>query len=398
MDMLSGHVHRRRGIAMIYAVIAMVCLCAFVSLAVDLGRVQVAKTELMRAADAAARAAATELSKGSNLTTIQNAAVNIANANKCDGSAIALNSATDIEFGTWDPDAESFTVLGTYTSANAVRVTARRTNATSNAIPLAYGRVVGRASCDVKASAIAYIPPATPAITGLSKFDAYSGLYIASYNPNSVLLPTMFSGWHSNNGELGSNGTLDLGTSGNLWGDEYVGPSASVTSNGVLHGIKHMQSANIPTPTIPAMTPLTNPSGISRTPTVSGNVVWPGGTYYFTSFTMGDDDSVTFTGVATILMNGNVSIHDRCFLIPYNYKAQNLLWYQAAGTNFTVNNVFGRGGQFIGPNANFTANDDLYFAGTMIFKNIVLDQDAQLYVDETLSTSSVATTNIISVR
>jgi Flp pilus assembly protein TadG len=244
MDMLSGHVHRRRGLAMIYAVIAMVCLCAFVSLAVDLGRVQLAKTELMRAADAAARAAATELSKGSNLTTIQNAAVNIANANKCDGSAIVLNTATDIEFGTWDPNAESFTALGTYTSGNAVRVTARRTNATSNAIPLAYGRVVGRATCDVRASAIAYIPPATPAITGLSKFDAYSGLYIASYNPNSVMLPTMYSGWHSNNGELGSNGTLDLGTSGNLWGDEYVGPSANVTSNGVLHGIKHTQAAN----------------------------------------------------------------------------------------------------------------------------------------------------------
>jgi hypothetical protein len=34
----------------------------------------------------------------------------------------------------------------------------------------------------------------------------------------------------------------------------------------------------------------------------------------------------------------------------------------------------------------------------MIFKNIVLDRDAQLYVDETLSTSSVASTNIISVR
>jgi hypothetical protein len=78
--------------------------------------------------------------------------------------------------------------------------------------------------------------------------------------------------------------------------------------------------------------------------------------------------------------------------------AKNLLCYQSAGTNFTENNVFGTGGQYIGPNANFTANDDLYFAGTMIFKNIVLDQDAQLYVDETLSTSSVATTNIISVR
>ena len=47
----------------------------FVSLAVDLGKVQLAKTELMRTADAASRAAVSELSKGSNLTTIQNAAL-----------------------------------------------------------------------------------------------------------------------------------------------------------------------------------------------------------------------------------------------------------------------------------------------------------------------------------
>jgi Flp pilus assembly protein TadG len=389
----------RAGIAMIYAVIAMIALCAFVSLAVDLGKVQLAKTELMRAADAAARTAATELAKGSNLTTIQNAAVNIAAANKCDGTAIALSTSTDIEFGTWDADTGSFTTLAasSYTSANAIRITARRTSATSNAVALAYGRVLGRSSCDVKASVIACIPQSAPAITGLSKFDAYSGLYIASYNPNSVMLPASFSGFHSNNGELGSNGTLDLGSSGNLWGDEYVGPSATVASAGVLHGTRHTQPANIPTPTIPTMTPASNPGGISATPVVSGNVTWPGGTYYFTSFTMGDDDSITFTGVATINMNGNASIHDRCFIIPYNYKAANLKWYQASGTAFTAHNSFSTGGQFIGPNANFTAYDDLYFAGTLIFKNIVLNRDAQLFVDETLSTAS-SSPNISCVR
>lgn len=385
---------------MIYAVIAMIALCAFVSLAVDLGKVQLAKTELMRAADAAARAAASELSKGSNLTTIQNAAVNIAAANKCDGTAVSLSTSTDIDFGTWDTTAKTFTNLGAgaYTSANAIRVTARRTNATSNAISLAYARVIGKSTCDVKAVAIAYIPAGVPAITGLSKFDAYSGLYIASYNPNSVMLPSTYSGYHSNNGELGSNGSIDLGTSGNLWGDEYIGPSCSVTSAGVVHGIKHNQGTNIQTPTIPSMTPVTNPGGVSRTPSISGNVTWPGGTYYFTSFTMGDDDSITFTGVATILMNGNVSIQDRCFLIPYNYRAGNLTWYQASGTSFTCNNSFGTGAQFIAPGANFTAHDDLYFAGTMLFKNIVVNADAQMFVDETLSTSSGTSSSIMSVQ
>src|SRR5690348_10198376 len=187
----------------------------------------------MRAADAASRSAASELANGSDLSTIQAAAVNIAAANKCDGTAVSLNSATDIEFGTWDTTAKTFTNLGSgaYTSSNAVRVTARRTNATSNAITLAYGRVIGRSTCDVKAAVIAFIPQPDPAITGLTKFVAHSGLYLASYNSNSILIPSSYSGYHSNNGELGSNGSIDLGSSGNLWGDEYPGPTCSVSSN-----------------------------------------------------------------------------------------------------------------------------------------------------------------------
>src|SRR5258705_13678730 len=48
----------RRGIAAIYSILMLVVLCGMVSMGVDLGRVQLAKTELRGAADAAARAAA----------------------------------------------------------------------------------------------------------------------------------------------------------------------------------------------------------------------------------------------------------------------------------------------------------------------------------------------------
>ena len=40
---------RRRGTAMIWSIVSMVTLMAFISLAVDMARVQVAKTELQRA-------------------------------------------------------------------------------------------------------------------------------------------------------------------------------------------------------------------------------------------------------------------------------------------------------------------------------------------------------------
>ncbi len=46
---------RRSGMAFIYIIVALVAMLGFCSFAVDLGRVQTAKTELRRAADAAAR-------------------------------------------------------------------------------------------------------------------------------------------------------------------------------------------------------------------------------------------------------------------------------------------------------------------------------------------------------
>jgi Flp pilus assembly protein TadG len=48
---------RRTGSALIYVTVAMVAMCAVGSLAMDYGRAQVVKTELTRAADAAALAA-----------------------------------------------------------------------------------------------------------------------------------------------------------------------------------------------------------------------------------------------------------------------------------------------------------------------------------------------------
>src|SRR5690349_21934491 len=100
------HLQRRRsGLALIWAMLIMVALCAIASLAVDYGRVQLAKTELLRAADAAARAAVASISKG--VIAAQNAAISTAALNKCDGTAVALTTA-DIELGIFDTSNGTF--------------------------------------------------------------------------------------------------------------------------------------------------------------------------------------------------------------------------------------------------------------------------------------------------
>src|SRR3954454_11297274 len=63
----AGPQHARRGAMLIYATVAMVVFAGLCVLAVDWGRVQVAKTELQRTADAAARYAVTGLSDSTTL-------------------------------------------------------------------------------------------------------------------------------------------------------------------------------------------------------------------------------------------------------------------------------------------------------------------------------------------
>src|SRR5689334_17701529 len=139
---LFDHRHHR-GTVLIYAAIALVVFCAFVSFAVDFGRVQLAKTELRRNADGAARAAVANL--GSGVTAAQDAAINVASLKPNDGGTLTVNRTGGIGFGTLDTSSGTFTVLtgASQANANAVRVWARRTTTNGNPVQLTFARVLG---------------------------------------------------------------------------------------------------------------------------------------------------------------------------------------------------------------------------------------------------------------
>src|SRR4051794_33488600 len=105
--------YSRRGSVMIYTAIALPVLMGVCLLAVDLGRVQLAKMELTRAADAAARYAVTGVSDGTALTK----ANWIGAQNTVAGQGLTF-AAGDVKIGTWASNA--FTPNGS--SPNAVRV------------------------------------------------------------------------------------------------------------------------------------------------------------------------------------------------------------------------------------------------------------------------------------
>src|SRR6266542_5733015 len=103
----------RRGISLIYVAIGGVAFFCMASLAVDYGRVQLAKTELRRAADAASRAGAAGLG---NWQTARDLAAQYALANNVDGTPLVLDTSggigiNDILFGTWDEVSKTFTTL-----------------------------------------------------------------------------------------------------------------------------------------------------------------------------------------------------------------------------------------------------------------------------------------------
>jgi Putative Flp pilus-assembly TadE/G-like len=141
--------------ALVYIVVSMGVMIGICSLAVDLGRVEAAKTELRTAADAAAIAAACSLPQGSSAA--QSAAIAVAAANTVDGSPLTLTNS-NVAIGSWNTSTHVFTSGGSannITTFQAVQITASRAKSSSNGIPLMFGSIIGVSTCNVTATSVA---------------------------------------------------------------------------------------------------------------------------------------------------------------------------------------------------------------------------------------------------
>jgi len=187
----------RRGHALIIGLISIIILFTFSSLAVDFGRVMTSRSELMSGAEAAARAAAAALATGHSQA--RSAAVSVAQMNHCDGRPIVLDPNEDVIVGIWDETTRTFAANGGSSSspANAVRVIARRSVERNNAIPLLFGKVFGRESCNVSGTAtvMALPEPSDVKFAGVDSLDFSSLGVLARIN-----------------GDIASNGNIRVGT------------------------------------------------------------------------------------------------------------------------------------------------------------------------------------------
>lgn len=181
---------------LVYLVVVFPVLVGFASFGVDYARVQLVKTQLMVAAEAAARAAANQLPNG--VTAVQNAAVLWGGYNSADGSAVSINSTSDVVFGTWSTSTRTFTVLtgSSRSSANAVQVTARCTASRNTGVPLLFAGILGQNFCEASESCIAMSNTGT-SLNYASGFSGDSSQFTAN---GTATIPWSNSYWRLTDG------------------------------------------------------------------------------------------------------------------------------------------------------------------------------------------------------
>ena len=157
----------RRGVAMVTVLVALAALIAAAALAIDVGLVWAARTQLQNATDAAALAGAAHLidkvGPSVTLSEAQTAVHDQAGLNKSVAvavpSGLAVDSA-DILVGHWDLATRSFNSsvdLSDPNDVNAVDVTTRQDGIANSPVPAIMARILGRDAFSVSARATAYL-------------------------------------------------------------------------------------------------------------------------------------------------------------------------------------------------------------------------------------------------
>jgi hypothetical protein len=283
---------------LIYVSIALVAFTGICALAVDWGRVQVAKTELRRTCDAAARYAVTGVSDGTTLTK----ANWIGLQNPVDGRTITFTAA-DVETGAWDATTLKFTAGGGV--PNAVRVTARRR------VPAVFEQIAGPGSTQLTVKAIARFNVIGYGVVGLNSITMRGNTSTSYWSATGAA--------QAGFGNIGSNGTVSISNNSSIDGSVFYGPGGSVSGSGNVSGTVSQLASPLSFPPADAGSAASSnsdwlvpswafPGGKDFSLQSNQSLTLPGGTYYFQNFTMQGGSSLTFTGPATIYCYGTFNM------------------------------------------------------------------------------------------
>jgi hypothetical protein len=351
--------------SVLYIIIVMSVMFGFASLALDYGRVQLAKSELRAATDSAARYGAKWVSNPALALGQSNDA---ANDNTVNGQALSLASR-DVEVGHWNTATRVFTP--NLKPQNAVRLT------TSAQVPLVLGPAIGMNYCTVRARAVAKCVPL--GIIGLDSIDFKNRTFVGSYNSAVTTSPTQATASASTS--LISNGVIGSKNNGEIHGDIYLGSGGSLATGWTVVGGVTNLSEPIAAPAEPAWNPTGNPGGTPADYVVNNGTL-VGGTYWLTSLTV--NGALAFSGPATLYVNGNVTMGDNASITAFESMPSNLAIYQIGDNRtFVTGNLCSVKARVVAPQADFTSMNSFRFYGVCTFRTITCINVAEWYFDET---------------
>jgi Flp pilus assembly protein TadG len=370
-------------VALVYVVIASTAMLAMVSLAVDFGRVQVAKTQLQRAVDAAALYGATGASDG----TYTAKAIDAANDNTVDNTPLVLQNA-DIQTITFNTANKTYSIGGA--SPNGVKITAVRNAARGTAIPLLFGKLIGMSSCNIHATAVAYYASGLPAY-GFVGIGTGSGAGVLLQN-NTIKLDSYDSGAGAYGGSnilahgyTASNNGITMTNNVTVSDNVYMVAGQTLTTNGnPSYGTRQALTSALTYQNVTSY-----PAGSSQLGNINGGPLTLGSgstntNYYALNFTIPSGQTLTINGPVTVYVNGNITL------------AGTVNTYQNLPTNFTIRAMSSAGVQI----QNTTLYADIYapqspinisppggglnFYGRLIGQTLNVGGNANLHYDEAL--------------
>ena len=412
--MKRNHLKPHRGNVVVLSVALLTCLMALVALAVDVGYVAHAHTELQRTADAVALAAASQLPDQEDAIDAGKATA-IANSTSI---GITLHDS-DFVFGWWSRRNGTFTTPAPANRpTNAVQVTVSRTTARGNPINLFFGRVIDRDSTDMTVKAIGYMDRSfCGALVGIDwvkvdgspgsdSYDSVEGPYDpATANPK---------------GSVCSDGDITVSGGAVVSGDATAGNNPAtdeVTLNGggTVEGTidNRIKPLNMP-PVDTSVVSVDNDNSKlpkdkvwrydeetgtykKRSPldkfgdfTLNSGEVFdlPPGDYYFRNMVINGGATLNITGNTHIYVTGNFTQAGGSYIVNQTMLASNLEFYMTGGAaNITSDTTFY--GVIYAPNTEVTVNANGDFYGAIVGKTLSFSGGGLAHYDESLELDQV---------
>jgi hypothetical protein len=397
---------RRRAFSIIYVGLTLFLMLGIVSLAVDMGRVRVARVQLTSAADASALASALDVRRiwQDGTSTAQTDALTVASENVAiagmgNAVPVILTPGQDVELGLYRAahNPPTFTRFGStepgghtvvQQEINAVHVIARRTAARGNAVGLFFAQAIGLTQMDVTGQAIAIARGTRQTIgligldwvilNGTTRTDSYNAA-AAPYGGTNV----------HNNGSVASNGSIDLVGTVDIYGDARPGVDSAVSTSG--NPIVHGWTAPIDSPLY--FPPKSLPPGLKVGPFPTGDVNLTGGSKKnptqigYSDLIQRKKDVINISsGYVEIYVTGSIDMEGGANT-NINALPEQLTIYKI-GTTGTIDVG---GGSDIRAHI-YAPQSDIRFHGTntggfygwLIGKSLTVDGNSQLHYDESL--------------